>query len=118
MKLIQDFVYQARNIPRAVFLAFLLAIAYLFIRENGVNTKVKLKELLKQRWLSAFIFYTAFIMTVSLFARPNQSVEPYTRLFESFGFRGDPKWDSEIIENILITLTNKVNRYYLFTKFY
>ena len=100
MKLIQDFVYQTKNIPRAIFLAILLAIAYLFFNENGTQAKSKLKGLLKQRWLATFIAYAAFILTTTLISR--QNTIPYVRIFDSFGFRGDPKWDSEIVENILI----------------
>ena len=102
MKLIQDFISQARYLPRALFLAVLLGIAYLFFTENGAAAKRKLLKLLKQRWLAAFIAYLALIMTTAVLARPNQTIKPYSRLFDSFGLRGDPKWDAEIIENILI----------------
>lgn len=98
--MLQDMMLELRDIPRAVILAALLGVAYLFVKENRGQVKTKLLWLLRQRWLTLFIFYLAFVLTNTLFAR--QHTTPYVRIFENFGFGKDPKWDKEIIENILL----------------
>lgn len=97
---IKDFAFQLKILPRAFVLSVLFAIAYIFFQENRGQAKKKLRSFLKKRWLAAFVFYIAFILTQTIFAR--QNTIPYIKLFENFGFRGDPNWDKEIIENIIL----------------
>ena len=99
--MIKDIILQTRLIPRALILGLLLGIAYLFVEDNKQETKRKIIGLLKQRWVAAFIFYLAFILTETIFTR--QNTIPYVRILGSFGLKkDDPAWNKEIIENILL----------------
>lgn len=99
-KIAKDLIAYAWNIPRAVVLAALLAIAYLYFSENGKQAQKKLHEFLKRKWLIAYLAYLAFILTGTVFARLHTI--PYTRIFENFGLRDDPVWNKEIIENVVL----------------
>ena len=97
--MIQDIIRQLRIIPRVLMLVVLLALAFLFIVENGDKTKEKILAFFKQGWKVAFLFYLAYILTGTIFSR--QITIPYQKIFKSFAFLSDTKWDKEIIENVL-----------------
>lgn len=98
--MIQDFFRQLKDIPRALMLAGLLMLGFLYISENGEKTKEKIYAFFRQRWKVLFVFYLAFILTETIFSR--QITVPYGKILKSFAFFGDAEWDKEIIENILI----------------
>ena len=99
-KVSKDLIAYAWNIPRVIVFAVFLAIAFIFISENGRQAKDKLLALLKKGWLAAYLFYLAFILVGTVFAR--QHTIPYKRIFENFGFRDDLIWNLEIVENIIL----------------
>ena len=98
--MIQDFVRQLWNFPRSLLLAVLLALAFLFVTDNGGRTKAKVVAFLKHPWKVLFIVYLAFVLTETIFSR--QITNPYQKIFKSFAFLENAKWDKEIIENILL----------------
>ena len=99
--ILNDLLVQTKYIPRALIIGLLMVIAYLFFNENRSNAKQKIIGLIKQRWIATYIFYLAYILTGTIFARQNTA--PYVKIVESFGFRkDDPNWNKEIIENIVL----------------
>ena len=99
-KISKDLIAYAWNIPRAILLAILLSIAFLFFKDGRKQALQKLKAFMRMKWQMAFILYLAFILMGTVFAR--QHTIPYARIFENFGFRDDPVWNKEIIENIIL----------------
>ncbi len=78
----------------------LLAALYLLIRENGKKLKEKLLALLKQGWITGFLFYLALILTSTVFVRGVQT--PYRNLVGCFGLCDDPDWNFEVLRNIAL----------------
>ena len=98
--MVKDFIRQLWNVPRALMLAVLIALAFLFIAENGNKAKDKIFAFLKQRWTALFLAYLAFILTETVFSR--QITNPYQSILKSFAFLEKTEWNKEIIENIVL----------------
>lgn len=78
----------------------LFAVAYLYIKENGKETKNKVVQLLKHGWLTGFLFYLALILVSTIFVRGVQT--PYRNLLGRFGLQENTEWNFEILMNILM----------------
>lgn len=97
-RLITDFLYETRYIPRAALLAILFIGGLLFFRKD-LDRKQKREYLLKHWRTGLFLFYLSFILVSTLFAR--EITYPCRYVMTHIGFRKDIKWNNEIIENIL-----------------
>ena len=75
---------------------------YIFIRDNKGNVRNKLKQFFKQGWISFFVVYCTFLLTVTLIGR--YKTNPYTNIIGTFGIFKDGKINSEILTNILLYL--------------
>ena len=96
-----DIVRQAKYIPRAFILTFILMIAYLFIKENNKLTiKSKLMEVFKDCRLMLFLLWLAFIMMSTIFSRWPQN--PYGNALNGFGFLGINGWNKDSFENVAL----------------
>ena len=99
--LMNDIHSQLFYIPRAIILTIIVALAFLFVKENDLkHIKIKINELLRQPWLILFLFYLAFILVSTLFVRWPRN--PYNNILNSFGLYGDNGWNYECIENIIL----------------
>ena len=91
---------QLKFLPRAMLIAILFALVYLFIKDNGKRTFAKLRELLKNGWIIAFLFYAAYMFTSTIMVRYNRN--PTENVFSHLFFViGDTDYNNEIIKNIL-----------------
>lgn len=98
--LLSDLAAQSAYLCRAVLLMVLLAAAFLFAQEHGSEAVNKLKQLFRQGWMTAFLFYLAFMLISTVFSR--ETTNPYSSVLSHFGFQDDVKWNNEIIENVLL----------------
>lgn len=88
---------QVRFFPLAIVLTIMFCVSYIFIRENKRETITKLKELLKKdSKFVLFVFYTALILSSTIFARP--ATNPYTHVIDFFLYDG---WGNVSIVGIL-----------------
>lgn len=91
------FFSQARFFPLALLLTVLFCMSYIFIKNNKGEIINKLKELFKSEFLFVlFVFYTALILSSTIFARP--ATNPYTHLIDFFLYDG---WGNVSIVGIL-----------------
>lgn len=69
---VQEISNQAFFLPRAVILAIPVFFAWAFIREHRSHLKEKIREIYKQGWLVAFLFYCTFILVSTVMARQKE----------------------------------------------
>lgn len=82
----------------ALLVTLLLVPAWLFIQERG--WKERLAAFAREHcWQLLFFFCLAFVLTATVIGR--RTTNPVRSVFLHFGL-GDEKWNSEIIENILL----------------
>lgn len=92
---------QFKFIPRAIVLLFIIAFAYLFIRDNSKKEVLdKLVSLIKKPWLVLFLLFLSFILVCTLFSR--QSIVPYKSIFKGLRLYDNGRWNMQCIENILL----------------
>ena len=75
---------QLHYIPQAALLTVLFMMSYLFIKENKGHAREKIASLFSQKWLVAFLFYTALLLTGTIIARTH--TEPFRNIIGIFGF--------------------------------
>lgn len=76
---------QLHFIPQAVIVTVMLLMAYLFIAEHKENTAEIIKKyIVKHYRITAFLFYTALLITGTILGRP--LTNPYTNILGYFGF--------------------------------
>ena len=98
--LLNQIIAQLKYIPRALLMTLLLSFVYLFIRDNGKKTVCKLKMLFSEKWVLTFIFYSAYMITSTIFVRYWKA--PYLNVFSNLYFKpGDTVNNNEIIKNAL-----------------
>ena len=98
--LANQIVAQFKYIPRSVLMTLLLCFAYLYIKDNRKESFYKVKELFSEKWIMAFLFYSAYMITSTIFVRYRKT--PYLNIFSNLYFRpGDAGYNNEIIKNIL-----------------
>ena len=96
-----DIVRQARYIPRAFILTFVLIFVFLFIKENSKLTiKNKLVEVFMDSKLMLFLLWLAFIMMSTIFSRWPK--KPYGNALNGFGFWGITGWNKDSFENVVL----------------
>lgn len=91
--------YQAHFIPQAVIVTVLLCMSYLFLTDNRGYVKERVKAFIKQRWVVAFLAYTAFLFTSTVIAR--YVSQPIFSGLGTFAIIRNGKWNKEIVFNIL-----------------
>lgn len=97
----EDFIRQARYVPRAIILFAILIPAYLFVAENDKNQiKEKIKDILKNYKVLLFLFWLAFLMMSTIFTRLTEV--PYRVVLDGFGFKTSKGWNTDSLENILL----------------
>lgn len=69
MEVLKIFQEQLHYIPQTALVTILFFMCYLFISDNKNQIKTKIAGLLKQRWIAAFLCYSAFIVTITVLAR-------------------------------------------------
>jgi len=97
---INDLAKNSAFIPRAILLMPLVAAAFFFLREDRKRALLRVKQLLRQGWTVAFLFYLSFLLMCTVYGR--DLTNPYQSVFTHFGFTNDEKWNRQIIENVLI----------------
>lgn len=100
LDLLKEILSQKQFLYRSLLMMVLLTVSYYFILDNGKETIKRLISILKQPWLAAFFFYSAFILTSTVFARTR--INPYRSVFKSFGILIDGKLNSELVNNTLL----------------
>lgn len=96
----KNIIIQLHYIPQAFFLTVLLILSFLFIRENRGRVKEKIAALRSQKWLLAFLFYTALLMTGTIIARTH--TEPLRNIIGDFGFTIDGRINKNGLINVLM----------------
>ena len=92
---------QVRFFPLTLILSVLFCVSYMYIKEHKGETITKLKELLKNELkLVLFVFYTALMLTSTIFARP--VTNPYTHVIDFFLYDGWGRVSIVGIFNILM----------------
>ena len=99
MEVWKDIKYQAHFIPQATIVTALLFMSYLFLTDNRGHVKERMLAFLKQRWIAAFLTYTAFLFTSTVIAR--YISQPVFSGLGTFGIIKNGEWNKEIIVNIL-----------------
>lgn len=87
-------------IPQAFLLTVFLIVMFALLQNSMSHEKIEFKRLWKYWRVGLFIFYSSFVLVNTLLTR--RDINPYRCVFMHFGFRKDPKWNNEIIENILL----------------
>ena len=99
MEVWKEIKYHAHFIPQAVIVTVLLFMSYMFMIDNKGHVKERITAFCKQRWIMAFLTYTAFLFTSTVIARFIS--RPVFSGLGTFGIVRDGKWNKEIIVNIL-----------------
>ena len=60
---------QLHYIPQTILVAVLLLMSFLFISDNKGHIKERIVSFLRHKWIVVFLSYTAFLFTVTIFAR-------------------------------------------------
>ena len=98
--LLNDIWIQVQLFPRAGLMTLLLAFGAAGLKWGSDVRKWKPKRVLAQWRFGFFVFYVSFLLISAVLSR--QTINPLGSILSHFGFRkGNVKWNSEIIENIL-----------------
>ena len=99
--IVKNSILQFRFLPRAIVLSFIVAFAYLFIRDNNIKEiRDKLITIIKKPWLVLYLLFLSFILVCTLFSR--QSIVPYKSIFKGLRLYDNGRWNMQCIENILL----------------
>lgn len=99
--IINNCIAQFKFVPRAIVLSFIVAFAYLFIRDNNrKEIRNKLVSIINNPWLVLYLFFLSFILICTLFSR--QSIVPYKSVLKGLRLYDNGRWSMECIENILL----------------
>ena len=97
---IKNIIIQLHYIPQAALLTVLFILSFLFVRENRGHVKEKIAALCSQKWLLAFLFYAALLLTGTIIARTH--TEPLQNIIGDFGFTTDGWINKNGLINVLI----------------
>ena len=99
--IVKNSILQFRFLPRAIVLSFIVAFAYLFIRDNNIKEiRDKLITIIKKPWLVLYLLFLSFILVCTLFSR--QSIVPYKSILTGLNLYDNGRWNMQCIENILL----------------
>lgn len=99
--IVKNSILQFRFLPRAIVLSFIVAFAYLFIRDNNIKEiRDKLITIIKKPWLVLYLLFLSFILVCTLLSR--QSIVPYKSVFKGLRLYDNGRWSMQCIENILL----------------
>ena len=99
--IINNCIAQFKFVPRAIVLSFIVAFAYLFIRDNNrKEIRNKLVSIINNPWLVLYLFFLSFILICTLFSR--QSIVPYKSVLKGLRLYDNGRWNMQCIENILL----------------
>ena len=99
--IVKNSILQFRFLPRAIVLSFIVAFAYLFIRDNNIKEiRDKLITIIKKPWLVLYLLFLSFILVCTLFSR--QSIVPYKSILTGLSLYDNGRWNMQCIENILL----------------
>ena len=65
-------------IPQALLVTVLFVMSFLFIKDNQGRIKDRINDFFGQKWLVAFLFYTALLLTGTILSR--QYTNPFTSI--------------------------------------
>ena len=74
--------------------------AFLFFQDNRGHIRERVREFYRQKWLVAFIFYVAFLLTGTILAR--SYTNPFFDITGNMWILIDGKLNTESIINIIM----------------
>lgn len=101
MEIWNEILYQIHFIPQSLLVAGMLVLSYLFIVDNRGVIKERIVSLIRRKWETAFLCYTAFLFTTTIIARYRaKPVYSGVGMFGIYSLNG--KINMETIVNIFL----------------